>query len=76
MMKIMPICTRACEASDDCAASSDNVNGCQTFVCQRSEPLYGPPVPCYCVCLVYIRDGNGVSLTQAAFDASDLACAP
>jgi len=72
--KIQSFCTRACETSADCKGPSDNVNDCQDFVCQRSDSLYGPPVPCHCVCLDYIRDGDGVALTEAAFDASDLAC--
>ena len=60
MQKIQAICTRSCETSDDCAVSADNVNGCQTFACQRSRPSHGdPPVPCYCVCLDYIRGDEG-----------------
>jgi hypothetical protein len=72
--RINPICTRACETRADCRGSSDNVNACQTFVCQKSEVEYGFPVDCHCVCLDYIRDAAGVALTPEAFDASDLAC--
>lgn len=75
-LKIQPFCTRACETSAGCGGASDNVNDCQAYVCQRSDPFGGPPVPCHCVCLDYIRDGDGVALTQAAFDASDLSCSP
>ncbi len=75
-VKIQPICTRACQTSSDCEGSADNVNDCQAYVCQRSDPTSGgPPVPCHCVCLDYIRDSDGVTLIPAAFDASDLACA-
>lgn len=74
-LKINPICTHACERNADCVGASGDVNGCQTYVCRRTaaeEPL---PVGCLCVCLDYIRDGDGTALTEVAFDASDLACA-
>jgi len=74
-MKIWPICTRACATHSDCRASSDNVNGCAAFACQRSDPVAGPPVPCHCVCLDYVRDADGVALSTEAFDASEVSCA-
>ena len=62
------MCTLECEVNKDCKETDENVNGCGNYVCQRQPETSGFPNRCICVCLDFIRDTNGNSISESEFN--------
>lgn len=63
------MCTIECETNKDCKETDENVNGCSKYVCQRQGEMSGFPNRCICVCLDYIRDTAGASISESEFNS-------
>lgn len=69
-VKLQPMCTQECGSNADCEKTPDNVNGCSKYVCQRQGDETGFGDHCICVCLDFLRDGNGAPIEEADFNSA------
>ena len=63
------MCTKECRANKDCEKSDENVNGCSKYVWQQQGEETGFGNHCICVCMDYLRNDGGNTITIETFNA-------